>query len=214
MTAYRKDLPALPPRMAHLPIDERGYPVPFFVAWIDGKPDHRIADAGKRALCAHRNLCWLCGQPLGRYLTFAIGPMCVVNRVTSEPPQHAECAEYAVTACPFLTRPHARRRDANLPEGNVPPGGIMIERNPGVTALWRTRSYQRFHAEGGALLRLGDPVTVAWYCEGRAATAAEVLEAVNTGLPLLRGMAAKEGPHAVAELETMIEQATALLPPL
>lgn len=38
-TSLRADLPPLPPRMQRLPVDERGYPVSFFVAWPDGKPD-------------------------------------------------------------------------------------------------------------------------------------------------------------------------------
>jgi len=32
-----------------LPIDpDRGYPVPWFVAWVNGKPDFRVIGVGKR----------------------------------------------------------------------------------------------------------------------------------------------------------------------
>jgi hypothetical protein len=37
----RPELTELPLRMRGLPLDERGYPVPWFVAWIDGKPEFR-----------------------------------------------------------------------------------------------------------------------------------------------------------------------------
>ena len=42
-----KPLPPMPSRIAALPVDERGYPVPWFVAWIDGKPEFRCADPAK-----------------------------------------------------------------------------------------------------------------------------------------------------------------------
>jgi len=38
MTALRESLPSLPLAMRGLPRDHRGYPVPWFVAWVDGKP--------------------------------------------------------------------------------------------------------------------------------------------------------------------------------
>jgi len=43
----RTGMPKLPSRMKSLPVDERGYPVPWFVAWIGGKPEFRTVEAGK-----------------------------------------------------------------------------------------------------------------------------------------------------------------------
>jgi hypothetical protein len=57
----------LPKRMLHLPLDTRGYPVPRFVEWIDGKPDFRVMNGQYYAACCKRNLCWICGEPLGRW---------------------------------------------------------------------------------------------------------------------------------------------------
>jgi hypothetical protein len=37
-------LESLPVRLQGLPIDERGYPVPWFVAWENGKPEFRAMD--------------------------------------------------------------------------------------------------------------------------------------------------------------------------
>src|SRR5437764_29347 len=99
------NLPALPSRLKLLPVDERGFPVPWFVAWIDGKPDFRVVDQRKMAIAVSEKRCWVCGDFLGRYMAFVIGPMCAVNRVSSEPPSHRECAEFSVRACPFLTKP-------------------------------------------------------------------------------------------------------------
>src|SRR5262245_39698608 len=94
MTEYREGLPARPPRIKRLPLDARGYPVPWFVAYVDGVPDFRIVDTPKIGVAWNKQRCWICGGQLGRYLAFAIGPMCAVNRVSSEPPSHLECAMY------------------------------------------------------------------------------------------------------------------------
>ena len=39
MTKFRSDIPPLPPRIAKLPVDERGYPVPWFVQWLGPKDE-------------------------------------------------------------------------------------------------------------------------------------------------------------------------------
>src|ERR1041385_2432550 len=98
---YRTDLPELPARLRKLPV-ERGYPVPWFVAFVDGHYDFRVIGPGKIARAVQENRCWICGDTLGSYLCFPIGPMCAINRVTSEPPSHRECAEWSARACPFL----------------------------------------------------------------------------------------------------------------
>jgi hypothetical protein len=183
----RKDLPPLIPRIAKLPVDERGYPVPFFVSWIKGKPEFRMADSQKLRSCLIAHLCWVCGEKLGKEKTFAIGPMCAVNRVSAEPPSHLECCEWSVRGCPFLAKPQMKRREDELTEANKKNvAGIMIERNPGVTGLWTTKSYTKFSdGMGGQLLRIGDPLYVSWWREGRPATRAEVLESIDTGVPNL-----------------------------
>jgi|SRR5438128_4774021 len=138
----KSDLEPLPARMRNLPIDDRGYPVPWFVAWIDGHSDFRVMDGEKWRAAVKLRRCWVCGQALGRWLAFPIGPMCAINRVTSEPPSHRECAEWSIRNCPFLSQPHMVRRDETDLIDRQEPGGIMIRRNPGVTCLWITRNYE------------------------------------------------------------------------
>lgn len=133
-------------------------------------------------------------------MTFVVGSMCGLNRTSSEPPSHTDCARYAAQACPFLARPHMARREGGLDEiGTEKPAGEMITRNPGVTLLWTARGYSLFgDGRGGTLFRLGDPVGLEWWAEGRAATRAEVAESVRTGLPALEAMAGRQDA-AIAE---------------
>lgn len=206
-----KDIP-LPLRMRGLPISDRGFPVPWFVAWLKGEPDFRCIDTPKLVLAVKKNLCWVCGQQKGRYHAFVIGPMCAVNRTTSEPPSHIECATYSVQACPFLTQPRMRRNEHLLPEERLDPRGIHLERNPGAACIWVTREFKPFDAGNGVLFQIGDPVNVLWFCEGRTATREEIEHSIDTGLPHLRAMAEKEGTPAIAELDRCIERAQPFLP--
>lgn len=211
----RAGLPSLPPRLSALPIDERGFPVPWFVAWIDGKPDHRVMDAEKMPRAVKLGLCWMCGGALGRFKSFCIGPMCSITRTISEPPSHLECLRYAAMACPWMTRPHAKRREAGLPEDRrFPEGGLR--RNPGAVCIWTTLTFKPFRAAGSLLFELGDATSTEWYAEGRPATRAEVDESIASGLHLVREPAeaqdaAEPGAGAVAELERRIARERAWL---
>lgn len=212
MNALRSGLPPLPASMKRLAIDERGYPVPWFVAWINGQPEFRVADTAKMFRARRSGYCWICGSNVGAVKTFVIGPMCAVNRVTSEPPCHRACADYAVRACPFLILPKAQRRDANMPDGISDPAGMMIPRNPGVTCLWTTPRWRLFDAGNGLLFRLGEPTHVAFWKETRLATREEVIESIDSGMPILRRLAEEEGVKALVALESEYCRVLPLLP--
>ncbi len=57
--------PDMPDRIAGRPTDHRGYPVPWFAAWINGAPDFRVVDPSKVGEAWTGGLCWVCGQRLG-----------------------------------------------------------------------------------------------------------------------------------------------------
>jgi hypothetical protein len=201
----------MPDRIKRLPRDHRGFPVPWFVHWIDGVPDFRVVSPGKVDL-AHKGRCWTCGEPLGVHRVYVIGPMCVVNRVTSEPASHRDCAEFAARACPFLTRPRMRRNEKDLPE-TLSVAGIHLDRNPGAVALYETREATPFRSGDGVLFRLGEPAKVDWWAEGRQATRAEIIASIEGGYPQLFDIATRyDGPAGVAELERQRVRALRLLP--
>lgn len=205
MATYRQDLPELPIRMRHLPLDERGYPVPWFVGYVNGKPDFRAIKPNGIASAYKGNTCWLCGHPLGTYKACVVGPMCGVNRITSEPASHLECAEYAARACPFLTRPLASRNERDMPEGSDM-AGIGIKRNPGACLIWITKQLKPFKVNNGILFELGPPTQITFWTKGRRATRAEIDQAVGSGLPLLAEYAKRDGPAGEAHLKIMYQK--------
>lgn len=210
----RLDLPPLPERIQKLPVDRRGYPVPWFVKWIDGEPEFRVMDPEKYARAVRDKLCWVCGEPLGSWLAFVIGPMCAVNRISAEPPSHRECAEFSARACPFLSRPHMRRREAGMPDGVDPGetiGGVAITRNPGVALVWITRGYTILKVDNGYLIRVGEPRQVLCFAEGRPATVDEIRASVASGLPILQKMAKQDGMAAEAVLREQTRAACKVL---
>jgi hypothetical protein len=212
--------PEMPEWIAKLPTDEKGRPVPWFVAWIEGKPDFRVMDGRKLPIAYKERLCWICGEKLGRYLAFPIGPMCAINHISAEPPSHKECAIYAAQACPFLVTPKMHRRERDLPEDTVQPGGISIRRNPGVVLIWITESFTPIAVPAmngglpGVLFQVGEPVALFWFSEGRVATRAEVLESINSGLPLLEEatLMDPEPEESMAALKRQYERTLLLLP--
>lgn len=229
MSALRPELETPPERIAKLPV-HRGYPVPWFVEWISeidgevmpmlrgqGEPDFRIMSRERFYVALRSSLCWVCGEKLGSHKAFTIGPMCAVNRTSAEPPGHRECAEWSARNCPFLTRPHMRRREAGLPAGIDPEqpntAGIMLKRNPGVALVWVTRKPKvKRDPNGGILFDIGEPYDVSWWCEGRPATREEVQASIDSGLPSLREMAESDGPAATRQLDDFVDRAMVLLP--
>jgi hypothetical protein len=207
-----RTLPAPPPRIARLPRNHAGYPVPWFVAFIDGTPDFRIIGENKLNDAVRFRCCWLCGDPLGANAAFVLGPMCGITRTSPEPPSHRDCADYAARACPFLATPSMRRRENGIPEDAREPDGIMIRRNPGATLVWVSRTWTR--QPYLRLWEVGDPIETRWYAEGRAATRDEVLASIDSGLPLLRAEAERDPrpTAALAELDSQHARAMALLP--
>jgi hypothetical protein len=138
--------------------------------------------------------------------------MCAVNRVTSEPPSHPECADFAVHACPFLTHPLAKRNARDMPTAKVAPAGIHLDRNPGVMCLWWAFNFKPFRVGDGVLFEIGQPLKVQWFARGRYATAEETIESIDSGMPYLSQIAEAEGPEAVVELAAAYKKAMRLLP--
>lgn len=206
--------PGMPAKMRRLPLDDVGRPVPFFVEYVDGKPDFRIMNSVSLRRAITENLCWLCGTRLSRSprpATFVAGPMCLINRTSAEPPNHRECAEWSVKACPFLSTPKKLRRETGMPETKEAPG-IMLARNPGVTGLIDAERWKAIQVPNGVLFRFSYIRKVTWHAEGRKATAEEVHESIRTGMPHLISLAKEQGPEAEDALWTMYREVEKWIP--
>ena len=204
--------------MAYLPVDRRGYPVPYFVSRVNDEWDFRVVQPEKQILAMKNNLCWICGQSLGIKKAFVTGPMCVITKTSAEPPSHLSCAQYAAIACPFLASPRMKRNAKDLPESHVAPSGIGIMRNPGVAAVLVTRSWKPFSdSNGGVLIRMGDPEEVEWYAERKRATREQVIDSIMSGLRLLveeceNEETEKDKDEAIIELTERINDTMKWLP--
>jgi hypothetical protein len=117
----------IPDFLSHLPVDERGYPVPYFAAIVNGKPDFRMLDMEKQKICVEYNKCAICGKKLQKGVYYFIsGPLGAKNQVSSDPPMHRECAGFSLAACPHLHFEKAERRDRNLPKETQHSGSQLL----------------------------------------------------------------------------------------
>lgn len=121
------DVP-MPPRIASLTRDRRGYPIPFIALRdTDGIPHFTINDHMKVMHARMRKVCSICGKgfevfqdsrgkrnptPENAGMWFVGGPMSAFHPHGAyiDPPAHRECHEYALRVCPYLAAPSYARR--------------------------------------------------------------------------------------------------------
>jgi hypothetical protein len=204
----------MPPRVARLPRNSVGYPIPYFVATLEGGVrDFRVASAERFAEAYRGGLCYVCGGRRGTFSAFTIGPMCAVNRISSEPPAHRDCAIYSARVCPFLSNPLMRRRPVG--EGFVQPAGEMLLRNPGVALVWMTRWFRVVRppqgmGQDGILFDLGEPTEALWFAQGRPATRAEVVASIESGMPALEAACDSDDDPADSRRNVAVSLAAAM----
>jgi hypothetical protein len=188
--------------MQRLEVDKRGYPVPWFVQWIMDEPDFRVVSPRKFQMAVRFGYCWICGERLGARKTFVMGTLNILNRVTSEPACHIDCARFAAVACPFLAIPQAQYREP--PQGATKLAEVT-GRNPGVVALWTTKTFKMVPAgEGKKLIVVSEPVAVEWFAEGKHASRAQVRESLDEGLHLVYRPIA-QNPLKLQRIDDIIE---------
>lgn len=131
MNQQQKDVP-IPERMSRLPLDHRGYPIPVIVQRsATGEPLFTVNDNVAHDKCTKYKLCPICGDPLGKELWFAGGPLSAFHPGGSyyDSPMHHECVSYAMQVCPYLALPgYVSNLAQVIPhlEKKVP-GAIMVD---------------------------------------------------------------------------------------
>lgn len=150
--------------MAHLKLDDRGYPIPFFAGYIDGKPNFRFQDVNKRAICIKEHKCPICGKKLPKDYSYVLtGPLGLKNRIVSDAPMHRVCAEFSLNVCPHIHFEKAQRIEEGPPERHIlmdKPASLYlikidkykIKRDPGnVYFNFRVVSYEEYVYVDGIL---------------------------------------------------------------
>ncbi len=164
----------IPAFLSHLKVNDKGYPIPYFVGYVDGKPDFRLLDAKKQVACTNRSLCAICGKKLfkGAYY-FICGPMGYTNKISTDPAMHRNCAEYSLNVCPHLHIQKTHRRESGLEHLSAEQSVVMADKpttlllvkcdkfkripNPYAPGLWliqiRPASYETYVYENGLLVK-------------------------------------------------------------
>jgi hypothetical protein len=134
----------IPKELAHLKIDERGYPVPYFVSWVDGKPEFRFLDHSRQEMIIEKGVCHICGKKLNKDYNYVIsGPIGYQNRISSDAAMHRVCAEFSLKACPHLYLQKAERRENDeLGKAVSALPSPVVKEKPSILLLVRISKYK------------------------------------------------------------------------
>jgi hypothetical protein len=112
LRAHMVERIAATPGIRDLPVDARGYPIPFVVMRAkDGTPDFIVNDSAVLHRCAEEGLCSVCGGRLREDgVWFIGGPLSAYDPrgAYNDGPVHRGCGEFALTFCPYLGLPSYR----------------------------------------------------------------------------------------------------------
>lgn len=136
----------IPKELEHLRVDERGYPIPFFVGYHDGKPNFRYGDTFKRDICLAQKKCAICGKKLPRDFSYVItGPEGYANQIVSDAPMHRRCAEFTMDACPHIHFEKAQRKEDVT-------GTDLMAKKPDVLLLIKIDKYKLVKDRGNVYI--------------------------------------------------------------
>ena len=122
-----------PERIARLPHDKRGFPIPWNVLrGVDDAPIFTVNDERKSQQALTRELCPICGERLGRWKWWVGGPRAAFDEHGwyIDLPVHQECAHYALQTCPYLASPRYvedHRVDVPDPSKLLPEHRVLVD---------------------------------------------------------------------------------------
>jgi len=167
----------LPERIAQLPRDRRGYPIPFIVMRDDaGEPQFVVNDTRKVYEAMVRKLCGVCGQGLEAEVWFTGGASNALMNgdvgVYVDGPLHEECKTFAMEVCPHLA--HRMTKPVNLEpiRRHMGEEGVRLRDAsvlPGVPTLFvavKTARFKPARLEGGLGWKVDKPFLRVEYWRG------------------------------------------------
>lgn len=179
------NLPPLPDYMRGLPVDDDGVPVPFVVAWIDGKADRSQPNTAAMTRCIQEDLCAICGEKLGRFKAFTLSHQQVLTGVASDPPGHLECVFYAAE--------------------------VLMSSAPIVVVVWSTEQSRLLLSGRRPLWEVGAPDRVGWFVGGRPAVREEIEADSGAALEAIRSQLDGSNREAWQQLDDAHDALLALL---
>jgi hypothetical protein len=163
----------MPERIARLPRDKRGYPIPSSaIVNLDGSVDFTTLDMKKWVRLYKLRGCGVCGTAMYSRVWFIGGHLSHHNRMFFDHPMHEECARYALQVCPFLAIPRMgyRKRDNNeMSENALGPtvlNMVSLERSSALM-LGKTHSYKLVKIRDSILLFASPWESVTWWSAGK-----------------------------------------------
>lgn len=153
----------IPKELSHLKIDSRGYPIPYFVSEINGKPEFRFIKPERLEMIIEKKLCHICGKKLPTdFFYFISGPVGLQNRVSTDAAMHRLCAEFSLRACPHLYLQKADRRDNDELAETIDKSQAILLDKPDTMFLVKCDKFKRID-EGGRMYIRYRPVATEKY---------------------------------------------------
>ena len=118
----------MPYRIARLPRDRRGYPIPWNVLrGVDDAPLFTVNDQSKHFEAIRRELCPICGDRLGTWKWFVGGIRSAFDPYGGyyDLPGHRDCERFALATCPYLSLPNYLGRIDVVDPSKIPEGMVM-----------------------------------------------------------------------------------------
>ena len=157
----------MPSRIANLPRDPRGYPIPVNVLQkADGFVDFRVIDPEKLQAFAAARCCSVCGHPMGTRVAFVGGPLCIENHLFADAGMHRDCATYALRVCPFIAAPSFGFRKTHDPKTMEVMDFVSTDR-PEKFGLVICKDYRPALLNGQSyVLQVGQYESLEWWAKG------------------------------------------------
>lgn len=163
-----------PARIAALPKDQRGYPIPHTVLIQDGKPNFRVVDPEKAMHAVQEKLCGICGGKLGKYMAFVGGPRSIKSRCFTDLAMHSECASYALAVCPFLAMPKFSYLNVSDDKHHV--NHLVSTNRPDTFGIGITTKYKVIELQGEMIIKAGSFTRVQFWTDGKPVGATRLRE--------------------------------------
>ena len=152
----------IPKRLASRPLFH-DLPIPFITKLnADGTPHFSQNEPDRILEVIRGQLCGMCGQPIGKRVSFIGSPEELAARLFIEPHQHPPCARYTSTACPYLRNPdYLVKHRPHVGVLNRPRDQLKTQPRPEFVAIYTTEEFEVVIAPSRVpLFKVGKPLNI------------------------------------------------------